>query len=143
MMIGAKTRIPPKYTGNFPTNSPIKISPGVAGEASTISLKPISVFLKTVFNGYIKIDKKKAIIPNSIINATPKIIPGISTAKVGMNKSKSIGANKKAHNIKEEYRITKNNALWPLKRFVLSLSSFLAIIFQRLISNQLFFQDRI
>ena len=93
--------------------------------------------------GISKLIKKKAIIPNSIINATAKMIPGISTAKVGMNKSKSIGANKKAHSTKNEYRIMKNNALWFLKRFVLSLSSFLAIVFQRLISTQLFFQDKI
>ncbi len=45
VIIGVKSKTPPKKIGNLPMNSPKKISPVVAGDAKIISLKPISTLL--------------------------------------------------------------------------------------------------
>jgi hypothetical protein len=115
-------------------NSPKKMSPEDAGDANSISLKPISVFLYTVFRGYINIKRNSVIIPNSIRSDTTRKISEPTISKiVGIKISKIAGHKKNAHINSSVYKMIKKSNRCLRKRLVLSLISFLAIDLQRAI----------
>ncbi|MFW9865479.1 MAG: hypothetical protein ACFFEN_05205 [Candidatus Thorarchaeota archaeon] len=63
---GPTAKINKKKKGNWPKNSPKKISPGLAGEVNKISLCPISDFLYNIKMGYITYRTKRTIKEYSI-----------------------------------------------------------------------------
>ena len=111
----------------------MKISPGLTGEESKISLFFISVFLKSIKRGYITYIRNKEVKMYSINGIIKDPYSSIKLFKIsGKIASNRAGPKYIPQNRKIEKIMIKNNLRLFLNRLVFNRISFLAMTFQRL-----------